>query len=110
MSYFTRIVRLVHRPSLERELDDEIQFHMEERQRRNIALGMPAEAAEADAHRRFGSIERAKAGMRAARLARPAAVVLPLTRGRTCPSVGLQLDPSFKPDVQRSSLVLLGSR
>jgi TonB family protein len=42
---------------------------------------MSPEAAEADARRRFGSIERAKAGMRAARLARPAAVVLPLLAG-----------------------------
>jgi TonB family protein len=78
MSFLTRIASLVRRPPLERDLDDEVQFHLEERQRRNIALGMAPEAAEADARRRFGSIERAKAGMRAARLARPAAVVLPL--------------------------------
>src|SRR5438477_10887851 len=78
MSYFTRIANFFNRSSLERELDDEIRFHLEQRLARNIALGLTPEAAEADARRRFGNIERAKAGMRAARLARPSAVVLPL--------------------------------
>jgi TonB family protein len=78
MSYFTRFANLFRRPSLEREFDDEIRFHMEERHHRNVARGMTPEAADADARRRFGSIQRAKAGMRAARLARPSAVALPL--------------------------------
>jgi TonB family protein len=78
MSCFTRVANLVRGPSLEREFDDEIRFHLEERLERNIARGMPKEAAEADAQRRFGSIEQAKAGMRAARVVRPSMAVLPL--------------------------------
>jgi TonB family protein len=68
MSYWSRFTNLFRRRSLERDLDDEIGFHFEERIRRGIASGMSPEAAEADARRRFGSVERAKAGMRAARL------------------------------------------
>jgi TonB family protein len=78
MSYFTRVTNLLRGPSLERELDEEIRFHLEERLRRNIAGGMTPDAADAAARRRFGSVERAKAGMRAARLVRPSMVVLPL--------------------------------
>jgi len=78
MSHFTRVANLLRGPSLEREFDDEIRFHLEERLRRNVAAGMTPEAAEGDAQRRFGSIERAKAGMRAARLARPSVVALAL--------------------------------
>jgi TonB family protein len=83
MSYFTRVANLLRGPSLEREFNDEIRFHLEERLERNIARGMTHEAAEADARRRFGSIEHAKAGMRAARLARPSMAVLPLLAAAT---------------------------
>lgn len=67
-----RIVNLFRRRSLAREIDDEIRFHLEERTRRNIAARMdPADAAHA-ARVRFGSIDRARRGMRAAH--RPALV------------------------------------
>jgi TonB family protein len=59
--------------SLEREFDEEIRFHLDERTRRNLAEPMsPADAAAA-ARERFGSIERAKIGMRAAHVASRAA-------------------------------------
>jgi TonB family protein len=55
--------------SLEREFDDEIRFHLEERTRRNLADRMDPGAAAEAARVRFGSIEGAKAGMRQARIA-----------------------------------------
>jgi TonB family protein len=80
MSALTRFVSRFRRTSLERELDDEIRFHLEERTRRNAAAGMRPRDAVADAHDRFGSIDRAKAGMRSARMAaRPAIAVSVLT-------------------------------
>jgi protein TonB len=74
---------LLRRPSLEREFDEEIRFHLQERVARNIARGMTKEDADADARRRFGSIEQVKAGMRVARLIRPSMVVLPLLAATT---------------------------
>jgi TonB family protein len=80
MSALTRFVNRFRRNSLERELDDEIRFHLEERTRRNAAAGMSPRDAVADAFDRFGSIHRAKAGMRSARMAaRPAVAVSVLT-------------------------------
>lgn len=49
---------------MERDFDDEIRFHLEERTRRNVAAQMtPADAARA-ARAQFGSVDRAKRGMR----------------------------------------------
>jgi len=63
---FRHLANLFRNRSLERDLDDEIRFHLEERTRRNLAAHMnPADAA-SRAHLRFGSIDRAKRGMRAA--------------------------------------------
>lgn len=78
MPYLDRLANRFRGAARERDFDDEIRFHIEERTTRNIAGGMPQAEAEADARRRFGSVERAKAGMRAARLARPSTVVLPV--------------------------------
>jgi TonB family protein len=78
MAYLDRLANRFRGAALERELDDEIRFHLEERTRLNAAGGMSPADAEADARRRFGSVERAKAGMRAARVARPSAVVVPV--------------------------------
>ena len=89
MSSVTRLVNRFRRARLERDADEEIRFHLDERVRRNVASGMDAEAAEADARTRFGSIEGAKAGMRAARLAPNRAVALPgfiLTSALVCAS------------------------
>ena len=80
MSELTRFVNRFRRTSLERELDDEIRFHLEERARRNAAAGMSPRDAVADALDRFGSVDRARAGMRSARMAaRPTLAVSVLT-------------------------------
>jgi TonB family protein len=78
MSYITRVANFFRQSSLEREFDEEIRGHLAERTARNLARGMPPDAAEAEARREFGSIERAKAGMRAARLASPWSLLLPI--------------------------------
>jgi TonB family protein len=63
---FRRFVNLFRARAIERDLDDEIRFHLEERARRNLAAQMnPADAA-SRARVRFGSIDRAKRGMRLA--------------------------------------------
>jgi len=67
MSALTRLLNRFRRTLLEREFDDEIRFHLEERTRRNAAAGMSPQDAAADALDRFGSVDRAKAGMRSAR-------------------------------------------
>jgi TonB family protein len=80
VSALTRFVNRFRRTSLERELDDEIRFHLEERTRRNAAAGMSPREAAADALGRFGSVDRAKAGMRSARMAvRPTLALSVLT-------------------------------
>jgi len=80
VSALTRFVNRFRRTSLERELDDEIRFHLEERTRRNAAAGMSPGDAAADALDRFGSVDGAKAGMRSARMAtRPMLAVSVLT-------------------------------
>ena len=80
MSALTRFVNRFRRSSLEGEFDDEIRFHLEERTRRNAAAGMSPQDAAAAALDRFGSVDRAKAGMRSARTAaHPAVAVSVLT-------------------------------
>jgi TonB family protein len=59
-------VNLFRARSIERDLDDEIRFHLEERARRNVAAHMNPVDADARARVRFGSIDRAKRGMRMA--------------------------------------------
>ena len=77
MSYLTRIGSLFRQPALEREFDEEILFHLQTRTAQNRERGMAADVAEAEARRRFGSVDGAKAGMRQARIAKPLALVLP---------------------------------
>jgi TonB family protein len=62
-----RFLNVIRLRSLERDFDDEIRFHLEERARRNLAACGDADKAIRDAHLRFGSTARAKRGMRAAR-------------------------------------------
>jgi len=54
---------------LEREFDDEIAFHLETRIEANLRAGMTKTAAEEEARRHFGSVLRAREGMRQARVA-----------------------------------------
>jgi TonB family protein len=107
-----RFLNVVRSSSLEREFDDEIRFHLEERARRLAAYGDADEAARA-ARRRFGSIERAKRGMRAAR--RPslasacvsmslAAVLLAMTMYWRSAARVYELGPGVTPPVPVASV------
>jgi predicted permease len=55
MSWFERLSNLLRRNDLDRELDEELQFHIDARVRDNLNAGMTAEAAQRDARRRFGN-------------------------------------------------------
>jgi hypothetical protein len=61
MTTIKSIMRLLGAPvrgkAAEREIEDELQFHIEMRTRDNIEAGMSAEDAEADAMRRFGDFD-----------------------------------------------------
>lgn len=50
--------RLFWKPGVDEEVDGEIAFHIEMRERELVERGMPPEAARAEALRRFGSVER----------------------------------------------------
>ena len=60
MSWFNRLSNLLHREDLGRELDEELQFHIDARIRDNLNAGMTVEAARRDARRRFGNWALAK--------------------------------------------------
>ena len=60
MSWFHRLSNLLRRNDLDRELDEELQFHIDARVRDNLNAGMTAEAARRDARRRFGNWTLAK--------------------------------------------------
>lgn len=79
MAILRRVFNWFRPASLEREFDEEIQFHLEERTRRNLAAPMNSCEAAAAARTRFGSIERAKSGMREAHLGSRFATALGLT-------------------------------
>ncbi len=55
MPWLTRFSNLFRRRALDRELDEELQFHLDARTRDNMRAGMSAEHASADAARRFGN-------------------------------------------------------
>jgi predicted permease len=52
------------RPALDREVEEEIAFHLEMRVRELVAAGMDPEEARAEATRRMGDVDRVKARMR----------------------------------------------
>lgn len=54
----------VVRPAVEREVDEEVAFHVEMRARELIAMGMTPDEARAEALRSFGDVERIKADLR----------------------------------------------
>jgi predicted permease len=66
MSPLARLWNLWRRAARDRELDDELQFHLDMRVARNVGAGMSPDAAEAEARRHLGSRLRAREGMRAA--------------------------------------------
>ena len=64
MSIIKSILRLIRRGAFEREIEEELRFHLEMRKRDNIAAGMPEAEAESDALRRFGDFDHVSAECR----------------------------------------------
>jgi predicted permease len=60
VSWLNRLSNLLHREDLNRELEEELQFHIDARVRDNLKAGMTEEAARRDAMRRFGNWTLAK--------------------------------------------------
>jgi TonB family protein len=69
MSRLMRVANLFRRGALERDLEQELAFHLDMRIERNLQRGLSYEEAVIDAQRRFGNVARAKEGMRTARVA-----------------------------------------
>src|SRR2546428_13239165 len=55
MSFWSRLANVFRTGRLERELDEELQFHIDARIRELTAAGMTREAAAAEVARRFGN-------------------------------------------------------
>ena len=55
MSLWSRLANVFRSGRVQRELDEELQFHLDERIRELLAAGMTREAAAAQVARRFGS-------------------------------------------------------
>ncbi len=70
MGLFNRFANLWRRGELDRNLDEELQFHLEARVRDNINAGMTPDAAQRDASRRFGNRTLAKENAREMNLLR----------------------------------------
>src|SRR5579862_4536201 len=68
MSWSNRFKNLFRTSKLNREIDEELEYHLEARFRDNIRAGMPATEARQDAVRRFGSRVRAVEGAREANI------------------------------------------
>lgn len=65
--FFFRIYALLQRPRLDREMDEEIRYHLDRETEENISRGMSPEQAHHAAQRNFGSVLRAKEQSRDAR-------------------------------------------
>ncbi|HKQ79270.1 MAG TPA: ABC transporter permease [Blastocatellia bacterium] len=63
----TALRALLRRPQAERELDEEMRYHIERQTEQNIRLGMSPEEASREAFKRFGGMEQAKERSRDAR-------------------------------------------
>jgi len=57
-------MKRLRREHIEREIEEELRFHLEMRAHQNRTAGMSTEAAEADAHQRFGDFEAVKSQCR----------------------------------------------
>jgi putative ABC transport system permease protein len=68
MSFVTRLLNLARVRRVDRELDDEQQFHLDARVDELVARGVPRDAARAEAARRFGGRVRIREASREARL------------------------------------------
>jgi putative ABC transport system permease protein len=58
MAWPERLINLFRRDSLDEEIDAELQFHLEQRTRDNVAAGMTIDEARHDAERRLGGRRR----------------------------------------------------
>ncbi len=56
----TRLRALLRKSEMERELDEELRYHIEQQTEQNIRLGMNPEEARSAAHKAFGGVEQAK--------------------------------------------------
>src|SRR5215813_6870421 len=63
----TRLRALLRKSEMERELDEELRYHIEHQTEQNIRLGMNPEEARDVARKAFGGVEQAKEGSRDAR-------------------------------------------
>src|SRR5262245_9766265 len=63
----TRIRALLHKSETEREMDEELRYHIEQQTEQNIRLGMNPEEARLAALKAFGGVEQAKERSRDAR-------------------------------------------
>ncbi len=66
-----RLRAVLRRRTIERELDEELQFHLEEEIRKRVASGMPLAEAVRQARLAFGGVEQVKEACRDARGVRP---------------------------------------
>src|SRR5262245_49217251 len=57
---YSRIYGLLRKNRIEREMEDEMRFHLRMRTRENIERGMKPKEAEREARRRFGNVEHIK--------------------------------------------------
>ncbi|HEY6402661.1 MAG TPA: ABC transporter permease, partial [Blastocatellia bacterium] len=57
---YARLYGLLRKNQIEREMDDEMRFHLRMRTRENIERGMGPDEAEIEARRRFGNVGRIK--------------------------------------------------
>jgi putative ABC transport system permease protein len=63
----TALRALLRRPKAERDLDEELRYHIDQQTEQNIRLGMNPEEARFAAHKAFGGVEQAKERSRDAR-------------------------------------------
>ncbi|MGH9936895.1 MAG: ABC transporter permease, partial [Blastocatellia bacterium] len=56
----TRVRALIRKSEMERELDEELRYHVEQQTEQNIRLGMNPEEARCAARKAFGGVEQAK--------------------------------------------------
>src|SRR5688572_25283105 len=63
----TRLRALLRKSKMERELDEELRYHIEQQTEQNIRLGIDPEEAHHKARKAFGGVEQAKERSRDAR-------------------------------------------
>lgn len=98
-SILRRLGAPVRREAADREIEDELRFHVEMRTRDNIAAGMTPEEAVADALRRFGDLDHIRAICQEIRKERLASV-MKVIKGITWVMIGCGLTLKMSAGVQ----------